>query len=540
MLPELKECKTLLNQVLRKPSAYWFKAPVDPVALNLPKYFDYIKHPMDFGTMKTKLDDGEYRTVDAFMADARLTLSNAMTYNGPDSSVYKAAQDLLAFIDQQAKVMASKQAQLIGRPAPARPAAAAPFFQELTKDQQETVSKDLYELFQKNTSADEQAFAYVAWSFLKSNVPESKRRVEHGEIRIPLDALSVKAQHQILILVKKWKAKSDSQPAASSLSVDASGPAKKEVAAAAGVAEAGTAAGGISGATKRSAPDHSDTDSEHDNSDSDADYTPDTKKVKRSPTHGEASGGANEGASAMDVSTRDAEAKSGSAVAGATAEAPGGGDAPKPAPAAAAAAAEGAESSKATTKTEETEETGEPAKQESEGRDEKELPKADAEEDGAEVSHETLQVIDTSAPADVTVEVSNVEQWVLDEEDSDAEGEKGEGNDAWSKARKEKEEKEKREAERQAQEEALMAERKLKEEKRASLMQAEAREAQAKKEEEAKRKKELEMKKAEEEKKAIQAIREQERQERENQEQEVDFDEIRGDDELMAIMDRTA
>lgn len=42
----------LLSAVWKIKNASIFHAPVDPVKLGIPDYFDVIKHPMDFGTIK--------------------------------------------------------------------------------------------------------------------------------------------------------------------------------------------------------------------------------------------------------------------------------------------------------------------------------------------------------------------------------------------------------------------------------------------------------------------------------------------------------
>jgi hypothetical protein len=68
-----------------------FNNPVDPVALGLPDYFEIIKNPMDLGTIRTKLHDGHYRSVDDFRKDIKLTFKNAETYNRPGSSVHDMA-----------------------------------------------------------------------------------------------------------------------------------------------------------------------------------------------------------------------------------------------------------------------------------------------------------------------------------------------------------------------------------------------------------------------------------------------------------------
>jgi hypothetical protein len=42
----------LMSAVWKIKNANIFHAPVDPIKLGIPDYFDVIKHPMDFGTIK--------------------------------------------------------------------------------------------------------------------------------------------------------------------------------------------------------------------------------------------------------------------------------------------------------------------------------------------------------------------------------------------------------------------------------------------------------------------------------------------------------
>jgi hypothetical protein len=50
-----KAAKRLLNSLWKHNQAWIFHEPVDPKKLNIPDYFEIIKHPMDFGTVKNKL-----------------------------------------------------------------------------------------------------------------------------------------------------------------------------------------------------------------------------------------------------------------------------------------------------------------------------------------------------------------------------------------------------------------------------------------------------------------------------------------------------
>ncbi|KAJ2997055.1 hypothetical protein HDV02_005925 [Globomyces sp. JEL0801] len=84
----LERCGKVFKKLLSHPNSHWFMAPVDPVALNLPTYFQIIKNPMDLGTIKKKLERGDYETELSFAEDVRLVFANATSFNPPGSQVY--------------------------------------------------------------------------------------------------------------------------------------------------------------------------------------------------------------------------------------------------------------------------------------------------------------------------------------------------------------------------------------------------------------------------------------------------------------------
>ncbi|XP_045803462.1 transcription factor GTE10-like isoform X1 [Trifolium pratense] len=90
----MKQCENLLNRLMSHQYGWVFNAPVDIVKLNIPDYFTVIKHPMDLGTVKSKLTSGKYSSPIDFAADVRLTFSNAMTYNPPGNDVHGIAATL--------------------------------------------------------------------------------------------------------------------------------------------------------------------------------------------------------------------------------------------------------------------------------------------------------------------------------------------------------------------------------------------------------------------------------------------------------------
>ncbi|CAL8070209.1 unnamed protein product [Orchesella dallaii] len=83
----------LLRALQKKDPQLFFAWPVtDKIA---PGYSTIIKEPMDFSTMKSKIDEGSYNTLPEFTVDFHLMCDNAMVYNGQETIYYKAAKKLL-------------------------------------------------------------------------------------------------------------------------------------------------------------------------------------------------------------------------------------------------------------------------------------------------------------------------------------------------------------------------------------------------------------------------------------------------------------
>ncbi|XP_046340784.1 bromodomain-containing protein 1-like isoform X5 [Haliotis rufescens] len=67
----------------------------EPVSLKeVPDYLEYIDKPMDFQTMRKKVDGHFYTSVDEFESDFELIVHNCLTYNAKDTMFYKAAVKL--------------------------------------------------------------------------------------------------------------------------------------------------------------------------------------------------------------------------------------------------------------------------------------------------------------------------------------------------------------------------------------------------------------------------------------------------------------
>lgn len=82
-----KACSRMLTSLLTGQDAWIFKEPVDINKLGIKDYYDIIKNPMDFGTMRDKLRRHEYNCIEEFVRDILLVFTNCTKYNGSDSRV---------------------------------------------------------------------------------------------------------------------------------------------------------------------------------------------------------------------------------------------------------------------------------------------------------------------------------------------------------------------------------------------------------------------------------------------------------------------
>ncbi|XP_039171293.1 uncharacterized protein LOC104450249 [Eucalyptus grandis] len=89
-LPDKRKLELILDKLQKKDIYGVYAEPVDPE--ELPDYHDMIKHPMDFSTVRKKLANGSYSTLEQFEGDVFLICSNAMQYNTPDTIYHKQAR----------------------------------------------------------------------------------------------------------------------------------------------------------------------------------------------------------------------------------------------------------------------------------------------------------------------------------------------------------------------------------------------------------------------------------------------------------------
>ncbi|VIO95854.1 Conserved hypothetical protein, putative [Brugia malayi] len=85
-------CDSLLRKMKAKDPDEYFAFPVTQSMA--PDYHEIIKEPMDFATIRQKIDRDDYPDITTFKKDAELIVHNAMDYNSPGTVYYIAAQKM--------------------------------------------------------------------------------------------------------------------------------------------------------------------------------------------------------------------------------------------------------------------------------------------------------------------------------------------------------------------------------------------------------------------------------------------------------------
>ncbi|XP_010477316.1 PREDICTED: bromodomain-containing protein 9-like [Camelina sativa] len=89
-LPDKKLLVFILDRLQKKDTYGVYSDPVDPE--ELPDYHEIITNPMDFSTVRKKLDSGAYASLEQFERDVFLICTNAMEYNSSDTVYYRQAR----------------------------------------------------------------------------------------------------------------------------------------------------------------------------------------------------------------------------------------------------------------------------------------------------------------------------------------------------------------------------------------------------------------------------------------------------------------
>ncbi|KAL8611016.1 hypothetical protein ACOMHN_042632 [Nucella lapillus] len=99
----LQAADTLLTNLMDHGEAWPFLEPVDKKVA--PDYYVVIESPMDFSTIRSKLDRNGYSSSGQFLDDVQLIFTNCVQYNLSSAPVYQAGQALSKFFQSRASAL---------------------------------------------------------------------------------------------------------------------------------------------------------------------------------------------------------------------------------------------------------------------------------------------------------------------------------------------------------------------------------------------------------------------------------------------------
>ena len=110
-----KVAKRLMQTLWKSNSASIFHHPVNPERLGIPDYFDVVTDPIDFGTIKQRLNYNQYFGMREFVDDIMKCFDNCLLYNGEDSP---AGQRCLKVMEQFKKLYLQLNVEFFMDPIP--------------------------------------------------------------------------------------------------------------------------------------------------------------------------------------------------------------------------------------------------------------------------------------------------------------------------------------------------------------------------------------------------------------------------------------
>jgi len=99
----IKECATMLKELMAMKQALdgGFNQPVNWKKLQIPQYPQFIKYPMDYGTIEKKLKQEKYRTMEEWVVDMQLVLTNCQIFNPAGDYFHTMAVQLQGHFDRK-------------------------------------------------------------------------------------------------------------------------------------------------------------------------------------------------------------------------------------------------------------------------------------------------------------------------------------------------------------------------------------------------------------------------------------------------------
>ena len=191
---EVKKLEEILDKMINDKNSFDFKEPVDYETLGLLDYPTIIKHPMDLGTLKKNLLNGEYKIFQEFIDDANLIWENCRLYNQSGSAIVKKANNL-----------DKKMRQLIDK-----------HFKNVKPKVEPSKNKNLLSIADKTKLIDmirqqsNEGLTQIVKIILK-NCPEGIEDIDNDKLQIKIDFLTNKELNLITEYVEKINAENNSQ-----------------------------------------------------------------------------------------------------------------------------------------------------------------------------------------------------------------------------------------------------------------------------------------------------------------------------------------
>ena len=183
---DLKKLQEILDKIINDKNASEFKAPVDYVELGLFDYPNIITHPMDLGTCKKKLLNGEYKLFQDFMDDVNLIWENCRLYNQAGSSIVKMADAL----DKKMHSLMNKQFKNLKAKA------------EQENSQNQLTEADRLKLADMIKKQSNEGLTQIVKIILKS-CPDGIEDIDNDKLQIKIDFLTYKEFNLIKEYIEK-------------------------------------------------------------------------------------------------------------------------------------------------------------------------------------------------------------------------------------------------------------------------------------------------------------------------------------------------
>ena len=110
--------EVVMKSVWKHQFGWPFQTPVDALKLNIPDYHEIIQHPMDFGTIKKRLENNYYYSAKTCIKDFKTVFTNCYVYNKAGEDIVVMAQTLEKLFLTKIATMPKEESEI---PAAAKP-----------------------------------------------------------------------------------------------------------------------------------------------------------------------------------------------------------------------------------------------------------------------------------------------------------------------------------------------------------------------------------------------------------------------------------